>query len=105
RPTHCGSCPTACAFASAGAACTAGVCGLGTCNAGYRNCDAIAANGCETNTDASVNNCGACGTVSSIPTATAVCAGAVCTIGTCNAVCHACGGACVSNTNIASCGT
>jgi hypothetical protein len=41
-------------------ACTGGECTY-TCNAGYGNCDGNPDNGCETDLNFDVNNCGACG--------------------------------------------
>ncbi len=46
-PLNCGACGNRCAFANAGATCAAGACKLGSCDDGYANIDAIAANGCE----------------------------------------------------------
>src|SRR5207245_2021078 len=61
-PVNCGGCGMACSFANASATCMAGACAIGTCNAGFGNCDGLSANGCETNTLASASNCGTCGT-------------------------------------------
>jgi hypothetical protein len=48
--THCGSCTTVCTAATnAVPACTAGKCAI-TCNAGFADCDANLANGCEPKT-------------------------------------------------------
>jgi len=56
----------------------------GNCNTGMSDCDGNPANGCETNTNTNVNNCGACGHVCSLPNAVSVCVGGVCMIGACN---------------------
>ncbi|MBL8604041.1 MAG: hypothetical protein JNK72_19090 [Myxococcales bacterium] len=80
----CGACGNACSFANAAATCIAGACGLGTCNAGFANCDGNAANGCETNLTNTVSACGACGNVCSFANATPACAGGACTLATCN---------------------
>jgi hypothetical protein len=51
---------------------------------GFANCDANAANGCETNTLTDVQNCGGCGVVCPArANATTTCAGGVCGF-TCN---------------------
>ncbi|MBS1151178.1 MAG: hypothetical protein H6Q89_2876 [Myxococcaceae bacterium] len=47
NPLHCGTCGNTCQFPNGVAACTAGVCGLKSCAAGFRNLDGVAANGCE----------------------------------------------------------
>ena len=61
---HCGGCGKACpTYANASAQCKASACSLGTCNAGFANCDMNDANGCEINTNTDKNNCGQCGKV------------------------------------------
>jgi hypothetical protein len=68
-PTACGAACTACAAPPNGtAACVAEVCGLGACSAGFGNCDANAANGCETTFANNPNHCGMCGRVCAAPT-------------------------------------
>lgn len=65
--------------------CLSATCQVGTCNAGFRNCDNISANGCEINTNVDVNNCGACGNKCVAFNGTAACMNATCAIATCNA--------------------
>ncbi|MFH0779952.1 MAG: hypothetical protein V1928_03800 [Parcubacteria group bacterium] len=60
---HCGSCATACGFDNAGSVCTNAVCQMGTCNAGYLDCNGRQNDGCEINKMTDPNNCGVCGTV------------------------------------------
>ncbi len=61
-PNNCGGCGQSCTkVPHATAACTNGNCVLGKCDAGYANCDGIAANGCEVNLLSDANNCSACG--------------------------------------------
>jgi hypothetical protein len=55
-----------------------------TCEAGYGNCDMMSGNGCETNLQNSVNNCGACRTVCRLANATSTCTAGTCAIATCN---------------------
>jgi len=82
---NCGSCGNACATPpNATAGCSAGVCGVGTCNTGYGDCNTIASDGCETNLLSNKDNCGACGTVCALSNATAACTAGSCTIATCN---------------------
>lgn len=61
------------------ATCTAGACGF-TCEAGWGDCDGMAANGCEVELATSVANCGACGAACrAAPTGEAPrCMGATC---------------------------
>ena len=40
--------------------CKGGKCGIGGCNVGFDDCDAVPGNGCETPTSTDVLNCGAC---------------------------------------------
>jgi len=58
---------------------------VGGCNAGFADCDATAANGCETNVrGADANNCGGCGVRCSFANAAATCAAGSCALGACN---------------------
>ncbi len=107
---NCGMCGNMCSFPNAQATCAGGTCGLGMCNAGFGNCDGMAANGCEKPTSADVNNCGTCGNV---------CPGgangtAACANGTCGLACDPGFGDCdgmaangcetVLDTNVDNCG-
>jgi len=58
---NCGACGFTCSSINDTPACTAGACSVASCNAGFANCDGLAANGCEVNTQTDKNNCGACG--------------------------------------------
>ena len=60
-PANCGACGTVCpARANALQVCAAGHCAM-VCNAGYADCDGMAANGCEAATGNDPTSCGACG--------------------------------------------
>ncbi|MFO0625452.1 MAG: FG-GAP-like repeat-containing protein [Polyangiales bacterium] len=100
---HCGGCGALCAPANATGACSAGVCGVASCNAGFGNCDGNASNGCETSTNTSVANCGGCGNACSLPNATPTCAAGVCAISACLTGFGDCDGnasnGCETNTN------
>ncbi len=81
---HCGGCGRACAArANATVTCAAGACGF-TCNAGFADCDGIAANGCEVNILTTAGNCGRCGNACSTANGTSACSAGVCGIGACN---------------------
>jgi hypothetical protein len=58
--TDCGACGARCAAANRSATCAAGTCVHGRCSAGFTDCDAESANGCETATTTDAN-CGGCG--------------------------------------------
>ena len=61
---NCGACGVVCpSVANATVGCQNGNCTIVGCNTGFRNCDNIFANGCETNILTSVNNCGNCNVV------------------------------------------
>ena len=81
---NCGSCGNACALPNANSACVAGACSIVSCITGFKNCDGITANGCETNINFTVNNCGNCGVVCTAPNATMQCSNGICFIATCN---------------------
>src|SRR5207247_2347909 len=102
---NCGACGNVCGVADGTAACSNGVCTVAACNSGYGNCDGNAGNGCETNLNTDLNNCGACGTVCTPPAN----ATAVCSTGSCDFLCNSglakCNGACLdTSADINNCG-
>ena len=59
-PDHCGSCDTLCpALAHAERGC-GGACTIWRCESGYRDCDAVAGNGCERDVMNDPLHCGRC---------------------------------------------
>lgn len=82
---NCGSCGNKCPGVPNGVpGCTAGLCGIGSCNAPFRDCNNAVADGCEVNTAGDVNNCGACGNKCPTP---ANAASASCSAGACKFTC------------------
>ena len=83
--TSCGACNNLCPMVVHGTpGCAAGKCGVGSCNAGYADCDANAGNGCEVDTRVDLNNCGRCGSgCSPVANGAVACAGGACVIGGC----------------------
>ncbi|MDC3953641.1 hypothetical protein [Polyangium jinanense] len=79
----CGTGCTPCNVPHATAACVSGACAVGTCNAGFSDCDGLATSGCESDTATDPNNCGACGTVCTAPNAMPTCAASMCGVGPC----------------------
>ena len=65
----------------ANAQCSGGQC---VCLGGFSDCNGMPADGCESNTQSDVNNCGACNNVCSLPNANEVCNMAMCMVGSCN---------------------
>ncbi|MFO0609355.1 MAG: hypothetical protein U0324_39690 [Polyangiales bacterium] len=80
---HCGACGHACSVPNAAAACAGGLCAVGTCNAGFADCNGAAADGCEVTLGTDVSNCGRCGAACVLPHASPVCAAGACAVGTC----------------------
>ncbi len=76
---HCGACNTRCNATNATPACRNSTCAVGACTVPYGDCDAMASNGCETNTFTDVAHCGACARpCASRPNATAACNAGAC---------------------------
>lgn len=76
----CGACGTVCSITNGVGVCSSGACRVASCNTGFGDCNALPTDGCETNTQTSSSNCGACGTV---------CAGGgACTAGSCAPRCN-----------------
>ncbi|MBI5515579.1 MAG: hypothetical protein HY909_17495 [Deltaproteobacteria bacterium] len=76
---HCGRCDNRCMVPNATPACMNGTCAVGMCAAPFGDCDAMAANGCETDTRASAAHCGGCGMACAARSNAATsCAGGAC---------------------------
>ncbi|MFO0624665.1 MAG: fibrinogen-like YCDxxxxGGGW domain-containing protein [Polyangiales bacterium] len=58
---HCGGCGMVCTVPNGAPACVNSTCAVERCNGAFADCDSMAANGCETNTQTSLAHCGACG--------------------------------------------
>ena len=81
---HCGGCGAVCpTYPSAVATCLGSTCGY-ACAPGQRDCDGVAANGCEVDANADSANCGGCGTVCTLgrTCVSGACSTAVCVPGT-----------------------
>ena len=79
-------------LANASVACVASTCVIGSCNAGFGNCNGMTFDGCEMDTTSDPSNCGNCGAVCSAPNSTPQCAASTCQVGTCNAGYSDCNG-------------
>ncbi len=77
---NCGGCGNRCNLPNATAACGNGACRIMACNAGFADCDQIAANGCEVNVGTDASNCARCG----MRCPTMAGATAICTAGRCD---------------------
>jgi hypothetical protein len=56
-----------------------------TCQAGFADCNGVAADGCEVDLNASASHCGACGQACALPRATSTCFLGECRIASCDA--------------------
>jgi hypothetical protein len=74
---HCGDCDTVCTNQHGTTRCNEGEC-QPRCAQGFEDCDGDASNGCETNTESSLANCGGCGDVCRPSNATGACEDGVC---------------------------
>lgn len=81
---NCGACGKACALPNAVAACQAAACVVQTCNAGFADCNHVAADGCEVALGNDAANCGSCGNACRPPNAMGVCQAGACALGVCN---------------------
>jgi len=101
---NCGLCGKVCNLPNSAETCVGGVCGIAACEGAFRNCDNVATNGCEIDTNTNVNNCGLCGKVCDLVNASSeTCAAGVCQVATCSAPWGNCDGnhanGCETNTN------
>jgi hypothetical protein len=102
-PANCGGCNFGCSDrANAVSTCTSGKCGV-KCDAGFANCDASVATGCEAKLATDPHNCGGCGIECDAGTS---CVGGICggTTG-CDAPKKLCGALCVDvSSDVSNCG-
>ncbi len=83
--SHCGACGNACLLQNAGPVCQAAKCAVGTCAAGWGNCDGTEENGCETDLATSAQHCGACDATCPPANAQGSCSASKCQVTACNA--------------------
>ena len=83
---NCGACANACPAIMNGApGCVMGTCGIATCIMPFADCDKNAPNGCESNTQIDIANCGGCNKpCGAIANGLPGCAGGMCTVAACN---------------------
>ncbi len=86
---HCGACGRACRLTNVAThGCAAGACTIEACAPGFADCDGMASNGCEVNTDTTNTSCGACGRS---------CGAGTCIRGICTSMCAGARGDCDGN--------
>ena len=79
---NCGTCGTMCQNPGGTTTCSGGNC-MPVCTGSNLDCDGDVNNGCETDTNTDINNCGACAVQCTNPNGVTSCSG-----GTCNPICN-----------------
>jgi hypothetical protein len=77
---NCGECDRVCQLNNATASCVSGQCVIASCAVGFFDCDGVVENGCETNINLDVLNCGGCNNICSPVNGTTSCEGGSCQI-------------------------
>src|SRR6185369_15716564 len=80
---NCGGCGIACMAKNGVGACKLRQCTIASCNPGWADCNGALLDGCETNTDTNVGNCGGCNNPCSLPNASPKCVGGKCQVAAC----------------------
>ena len=79
----CGACGSACGVSGGIPQCSAGMCSVKSCSPGLADCNNSYADGCETNSNTDVGNCGVCGKACSAANGTPACVSGACEVKTC----------------------
>lgn len=82
---NCGTCNLVCDLLNSNEICKDGACAVGSCVAGFADCDKASANGCEINTLTSSDHCGGCGNKCDFPNGAGTCNSGICTLSSCAA--------------------
>jgi len=80
----CGACGANCVVSFGEPQCSAGVCSIKSCSPGLDDCNNDYADGCETNTNTDLGNCGSCGKTCSVANGSPSCVSGACTIKSCS---------------------
>lgn len=107
-------CAGGCNLPNATATCVAGnTCQITACNQGFADCNNSPNDGCETNLNNNVNNCGGCGNNCTVANGTPTCIAGTCQVASCNDPFRNCNGSAsdgcetnlrTSRTNCGACG-
>ena len=107
---NCGACGNTCSAPNAQPQCIGGACSIGSCNAGFANCNGVPTDGCETNVITNTAHCGSCGHACIVPNGVPQCVTGACSVASCSPGYANCDGAAAngceinSNTDAANCG-
>ncbi len=82
-PTSCGQCGNSCAGPHSAGLCLNGTCAAGACEAGFKDCNGIKSDGCETAVSSSATDCGDCGHACMPSHSSGMCMSGTCRLGTC----------------------
>lgn len=86
NPLACGACSFACpVLANATPSCAQFTCGLGSCDAGFEDCNGAYADGCEADTTSDEAHCAGCSPCPAVAHGIAACVMSACVIGQCAA--------------------
>ena len=82
---NCGACGAKCVgMGNQAASCSSGVCGVGSCDAPFKDCNGKPADGCEVNTASDLKHCGACmAPCAMVPNGSPACVAGACGISIC----------------------
>jgi hypothetical protein len=98
----CGACGTTCGISGGEAQCSAGACSIKSCSPGFADCSGGYGNGCETNINTDLGNCGTCGNACTAANGSPACVTGACQVKTCTGTYADCNGAvtdgCETNT-------
>ena len=77
-------CGCQCTLPNALTSCSSTGCSVQSCETGFADCNAVAADGCEVAITSDAMNCGVCGKACSFGNAQGICANGACQLGACN---------------------
>ena len=81
--SHCGGCAQPCATPHATSVCDLGQCKVSACDPGWKDCNGLASDGCEIDSQSSLSHCGACGNACNLAHAVPSCQSGQCVVSSC----------------------
>ncbi|MEQ8275037.1 MAG: choice-of-anchor D domain-containing protein [Deltaproteobacteria bacterium] len=89
---NCGACNVACTVQNGAPVCATGNCAIQSCTAPFDDCNNQYGDGCESNTQVDLANCGACNVACAVANGSPICNGGSCAVAGCNAGFFDCNG-------------